>query len=129
MKRDFRVHFSESNHKREIFVACSVEVDSRMRRFNSGRCFAGSATALIVRGWTSGWIFLCVAEGNVVKNSLPTRGIDRRTPCNYVLFTPYHAPAPSKTGRNENVKKSRQWGARLFCLRPRCIDASSIQLD
>lgn len=47
----------------------------------------------------------------VVKNSLPIRGIDRRAPCNYVLFTPYHAPAPSKNGRNENVKKSRQRGA------------------
>lgn len=46
-----------------------------------------------------------VAEGTIVKNSLPTRRIDRRAPCNYVLFTLYHAPAASKTGRNENAKK------------------------
>lgn len=51
------------------------------------------------------------AEGTIVKNSLPTRGIDRRAPCNYVLFTLYHAPAASKTGRNENAKKSRRRGA------------------
>lgn len=45
------------------------------------------------------------AEGNVVKNSLPTRGIDRRAPCNYVLFTPHHAPA---LPRRPDVMRTRK---------------------
>lgn len=61
------------------------------------------------------------AKSNVVKNSLLTRGIDRRAPCNQVLFTPHHVPAASTTGRNENAKKSRRRGAiRLLRPFPQC---------
>lgn len=55
------------------------------------------------------------AEGNVVKNSLPTRGIDRRAPCNYVLFTPHHAPVlPRRPGVMRTRKKVDDESARAI---------------